>query len=203
MKIIALEGIDGVGKTTISYKLKEQLTNSINNEIFVIPDPNPNDAIGSFLRNNLQEGKKFPPEVWVLLFAASSINLQNGIEGYIKFANQDSIIILDRCVLSSYAYYWNKIDLSWMDQVHNLYKYPDITIILDLDVTEVQNRLRQRTNEVVPDVKKLNELRNNYRMATSYMTNNHKYDIQIVNVNKLDTVLDVTKNILQRLELLF
>ncbi len=192
---VALEGIDGVGKTTSCNMLKEIL--EVNGQIYhVIHDPNKNEPIGNFVMKSRINSEDFIPPIWAMLYACSSINLQVGLNGYKYSMLNNHNIILDRTVLSSYAYYHGKFSFDWLDEIHNCYQHPDITIILDLNPEVILDRLKKRnTDKIIPNINHIESLKAAYYDSCSHLIKKG-VNIQYLNISENDTIQGVANNII-------
>lgn len=98
---IALEGVDGAGKSTQAEILKKYLEKK-GKEIILTKEPTQNPPIGNLIHDFVKGGVKFPPVSLQYLFAADrEIHQKELIEPSLK---KGSIVISDRCFWSSVAY---------------------------------------------------------------------------------------------------
>lgn len=98
-RLIALEGIDGSGKTTQAHELEKRLKKKGDNTFFT---KNPTDGeIGQFIRQILTGKKEFSPVSFQYLFVADRASQQEEI---VKKLKQGKLIISDRYFWSSVAY---------------------------------------------------------------------------------------------------
>ncbi len=126
---IAIEGIDGSGKTTHSKKLVRWLNKHGVKSIYT-KEPT-NGDIGRILRS-LARKKSVDPRVEALLFAADRLeHLNKVIQPYIK---KEYVVISDRYVYSSLAYQTvTTSDPEWVKEINKFALKPDLTILLDLE----------------------------------------------------------------------
>lgn len=162
-KVLALEGIDGSGKSTIANFLREELHNS-GLEIHVEAEPT------DFIRDIVARGGVNGFSSF-LLFSADRYLHQEKIA---ELRKQGAFTILDRYVLSSYAYQGEDIRkelgdfssaLEWMENVSSkLHVMPDITIILDGRPEKCLERAKKRgeINPVFERPSFLEKVRENY-----------------------------------------
>jgi dTMP kinase len=191
--LIALEGIDGVGKTTSCNLLQERL--SIIGKASVIHDPALDEPIGQFVVERRLQTEPFDASIWAMLYSCSSINLQSGKKGYLKQIELGNTIILDRTILSTYAYYFGKCSFQWLDEIHKPYKQPDLTIILDLDINENHKRLQTRdVGKEIPSIVQLQKLKESYRQSYLHLLN-QGINIKYINVTPSDDKIDVLTKI--------
>lgn len=131
-KFIAIEGRDGIGKTTLVKNLEKFLT-SLDIPVNVISFPDRNLQSGKLLDDYLQKRRrvKFPP-ILHMLFSV------NRIECAVENINIKSnvCIIADRYILSGYIYSMLSAGKDFTESLQSCEKStgirePDITIILD------------------------------------------------------------------------
>lgn len=151
---IAIEGIDGSGKSTLCNVVKEYLYSYYKKSVFVTHDPDDNFPLGDYVRKMWRRNEDVGMKTYALLFAASSVGYQISTKGIKDLLNDNNIILSDRCAMSNYTYFLNYCDINWIHQIHNSYKYPDLTIVLDISLEILQDRIRQR-GEKVPSLTKL------------------------------------------------
>ena len=126
---IVLEGIDGVGKTTQTEKLKEWLEKR-GFSVKTIVEPTDSD-IGKIIREELLK-----PEA---TFAADRLTLKDEINQVKN--NQQKILISDRSFYSSITYQNSTtIEPEWIYKINKHTPRPDLTIILDIDEDEALKR---------------------------------------------------------------
>lgn len=134
-KLIALEGIDGSGKTTQAKLLVDNLNNSGKKAIYT---KEPTDSeIGKLIRRILSEDLVVPPLSLQYLFCADRSIHQEEIEGYLK---KGYVIVTDR-------YFWSAVAYGMADMhgkpdfylaalsilsMYSQFLAPDYTIFLDL-----------------------------------------------------------------------
>jgi dTMP kinase len=158
---IAIDGIDGCGKSTQVRMLKE----SIEAEGYTVKvrrEPAKEEgSIGAFIRRLLLQDEPPCPEVLGLLFAADRLHTRRHVES-------TDVVISDRSMLSSFAYqiadmrsrpfqtmetdqhaYLPQTDverLEWLQTVNGYLRpsAPDMTFLLELPVETALARLKAR-----------------------------------------------------------
>ena len=133
---IAVEGIDGAGKTTQVDLLARRLSNRCSLPVFVVHEPG-GTALGEALRQLLIHDHNVPltPHAELLLFAAARAQL---VEERIKpFLDEEGIVLCDRFSGSTLAYqgYGRGLDLERIRELNTLATrdlFPDLTILLDV-----------------------------------------------------------------------
>ena len=123
---IVFEGIDGAGKSTQIQLLKEWLeANGFVVETLVEPT---DSEVGKLIRRILQRpdaNDEDVQRVLALLFAADRMFIMD------KLNDESKIIISDRSFISSLAY---QEPIEWVEEINKYAKWPDLLILLDLDV---------------------------------------------------------------------
>lgn len=118
---IALEGIDGTGKSSISEKLADKLMEQDYNVMLV------REPYTTYINNSIDIVKlinlKYEEPILSCLFAADRLVLLEKIENF------DGIVISDRSKFSSYAYQGH---LGYNYEVNCYMKHPDLIIYLDV-----------------------------------------------------------------------
>ena len=155
---IAIEGIDGSGKSTQIEMLKQE---KFPDTLFVREPYYFSPEIKKLLLNQ----KYANPAAHTLLFLASHAEL------YTKYLKQTdkSNIISDRSLYSTLAYtYGYNRDLAKKTKnilrMLNMEKYPDIVIYLQCSVYDMQERLKDKTKDNI-EKKSINYFK---RILTSY-----------------------------------
>lgn len=96
---IAIEGIDGSGKTTQAHLLVENLKKRGKKVVYT---KEPTDGeIGRFVREILAGKKKFRPVAFQYMFCADRVEHQERIMGYLK---DGYVVVSDRCFWSAVPY---------------------------------------------------------------------------------------------------
>jgi len=138
---IVLEGIDGSGTTTHCKILAEKLR-EIGFNVHITQEPS-NLKVGKLLREYLKI-KEIPPPTDALLFAADRV--EHYYNEILPKLQEGFVVISDRYIESSIAYQcaqsgnkykYMKEDFNiteeWIENINKFVKYPDITILLDID----------------------------------------------------------------------
>jgi dTMP kinase len=142
-KLIAFEGLDGVGKTTQAHRLARHLNNL---GLPVVLTREPTDGpFGQKIRQILLHGRQgLTPEAELELFIADRReHVQDVIQPGLAAG---SIVITDRYYFSSMAYQ-GALGLDPWEILRRHTRFappPDLAVILELDLAEVSRRLRQR-----------------------------------------------------------
>jgi len=138
--LIVIEGLDGSGKTTHAYLLKNNLQKiGYNSEYTREPS---SGKIGRFIQNIILYEENMPqPTVEALLFAADRIDhVKNFVEPRL---HDGKIVISDRYVYSSLAYQGARgINLEWLRRINEFAPKPDIGFYIDVPPEVALSRKR-------------------------------------------------------------
>jgi dTMP kinase len=138
---ISVEGIDGSGTTTFIKNLEKVLLTK-NQKIFTTSEPT-NLPVGNLIRQFLKGDGIIPDSyAYALLFAADRrIHFINKI---LPALTNKKIVITDRYILSSLAYQTIDGDYDWVLSLNSKVPMPHLTIFLDLNIENAQNRITKR-----------------------------------------------------------
>ena len=164
---IVFEGIDGTGKTTQIQLLKEWLeANGFVVETLVEPT---DSEVGKLIRRILQRpdaNDEDVQRVLALLFAADRMFIMD------KLNDDSKIIISDRSFISSLAY---QEPIEWVEEINKYAKWPDLLILLDLDVKK--SVARTSGKDTFENEEFLTGVRDNYLNLVK------NYEHQIIDAN--------------------
>lgn len=141
--LVALEGIDGVGKSTQARMLREHLTVKLGHDVRLYAQPSTDTDEGREIRRWLQSGGA-PPDDLAELFAADRLKLSRW---YMKPAMMRGLCsITDRHILSSLIYQGqgDEAELERIWRLNAEVPIPDVTILLTCSVERITSRLRDR-----------------------------------------------------------
>lgn len=143
--LIAIEGIDGSGKTTLAGNLAQDFTNY---GLSVVPTKEPGGSqLGKSIRALISQGIPLCAQAEYLLFAAD--RAQHMHEVILPAINEHKIVISDRFSDSSLVYqgFGRLLDKEYIKTINawttNNLK-PDITLFVSLDALTAQKRVHQR-----------------------------------------------------------
>ena len=144
--LIAFEGIDGTGKTTLALMLKKRLE-ALGHSVVMFKEPTNETEAGKKIRSSYVEGR-----------ASLDIELQWFIEDrewnvttrILPALAENKIVFLDRYFFSTACYQGVRKNNDWFSILElNRKKFPepDLTIIFDLDVQlAIKRIMRDRSN---------------------------------------------------------
>lgn len=131
---IALEGIDGSGKSTQTKLLTEQLTKQ-GHKVYSTFEPTDN-PIGKMIRNILKGNAKADHRIIAGLFVADRLDhLLNEEYGIVKKLEEGFTVITDRYCFSSYAYQGTHMNMDWVIQANSMSAEilrPDVNFFIDV-----------------------------------------------------------------------
>ena len=137
MAFVAVEGIDGSGKSTVIGLLAETLP-----RVYVTREPS-GGPIGRLIREWALRGGSVDPHVDALLFAADRIeHYRREIEPKIR---ENFLVITERYIESSIAYQGAAgVPIDFILYINSLVPKPDLTVILDVDPQIAVERIARR-----------------------------------------------------------
>jgi len=138
--LIAIEGLDGSGKTTHARILNENLRKYGHNSEYT-KEPSIG-KIGNFIQGMILYGNIVTePAVEALLFAADRVDhIKNFVEPRLR---QGRIIISDRYIHSSLAYQGARgVDLKWLRSINEFAPKADISFYIDVPPEVALSRKR-------------------------------------------------------------
>ena len=143
---IVLEGGEGVGKTTQWQRLAAALRAS-GTEVVALREPGGTPAGDELRRVLLDPRSELTPESEALLFAASRAQLVRDVIA--PALERDAIVLVDRFLLSTYAYQGAGRGLS-IDALRSANHFatgglaPDVTLLLTMPLDDAMARMRSR-----------------------------------------------------------
>ena len=182
MNVIALEGIDGSGKSTILEQLKEKYLN--NDRIVFIKSPTPpfDQLIEKFWNS--------PAFVRLMYFAVSNYHLSTTL-------SEDKIYILDRFIYSTYVTHIEQLGKEIVEDSIEKMKIesPSMTYLLKAPIVEIKRRLKVRNNEIDNNLD-IDHLYSSYYKSVSkklgeitQLNNESEEDIEI-NIKIISSAID-------------
>lgn len=140
---IALEGIDGSGKST-QVKLLAGYLETLGHDVYTTFEPT-DSRIGRMIRDIFNHREEGDQRVIAALFAADRLNhLLHSENGIIKKLNDGHTVITDRYYLSSYAYHSVYVPMEWIMSLNSMSAgllRADLTVYIDIDPASSMDRL--------------------------------------------------------------
>ena len=147
---IALEGIDGCGKSTQVKLLAENLKNA-GYKVYTTFEPT-DSPIGSLIRNIFNHRIEADHKTIAGLFVADRLDhLLNKTNGILKKIEEGYTVITDRYYFSSYAYHGTHMPLDWVIEANSLAAEllrPDLNIYIDISPEISMKRLGKGRNSM-------------------------------------------------------
>lgn len=195
-RLIALEGLDGSGKTTQAARLADRLRQA-GHRVTLTAEPT-RGPIGRLIRDWIAvtpaETLPAPPDpsALALLFAADRRHhLATLVEPALK---RGGWVVSDRYLLSSLAYQSlaPKLDLAWLTAINRFARPADLTIFLRLPVDECVARLTARPEQadIYEIVGQLRRIDRNYRRGLRHLTATGQRAVSIDARGPIDQVRD-------------
>lgn len=167
---VAIEGIDGSGKTTVSRHLAKSFEDQ-GIKVFLTREPT-EDLPETMIRSNFNNGVAL-----FFLFMADRAKHENTIAMKLS---ENYLVISDRFLASSFAYqgpiiekYFGNFEdtFKWMRMVSMPLKLlPDITFLLDIDPVMAMDRIRNREKSLFEKPEYLAQVRKYYLATASSNT---------------------------------
>ena len=202
---IALEGIDGSGKSTQSKLLAQTLTD-MGHKVYTTFEPT-DSRIGVMIRDIFSHRMEGDHRVIAALFVADRLNhLLNSQDGILKKLEEGYTVITDRYYFSSYAYHSAHMDMDWVIQANALSAEllrPDLNIYIDISPEVSMARINKgRTSvELYETLENLTVVSQKYQEAFELLFDEEK----VVNIdgNKPVDIIaeDIKKAVLALLSL--
>lgn len=198
--LIAIEGIDGAGKTTQSKLVAEKLAK--NNEVHLTKNPT-DGLIGKFIREVLAGRVEIPPVSFQYLFSADRQVQQEEILEDLK---NGKIIITDR-------YFWSAIVYGIVDReevdfdqtgemllvsqgilsMYHQFLIPDISIFLDIPIEIALDRIDKKKikKEIYENEEKIKKIYKGYKWLIA------KFEDEFTIVDGTKSEQEITKEIIK------
>jgi dTMP kinase len=201
-KYIAIEGIDGSGKTTQAAKIAEYLK-SKGKEVSLIREPRKEGIIGDIIQKVLTGEMKMSPVALQYLFATDRVLNQE--EVIIPNLQKGNVLVSDRCFWSAVIYgildrtggKYDYSDADFMLVAHSIlsmyhrFIVPDYTFYLKISLPTAMSRLKKKDDvkEIYEDEAKLKKVIEGYDWLSE------KFAKEIITIDGEGSVEEVTKRI--------
>lgn len=188
MQHIAIEGMDGVGKTTASKLLAKRLGYKfIDKNLRELFDDG--DSYDNYIR--IRDKVNASPD---RLFTAWFYALGNI---YLHTAHEKENIVTDRYFLSNYAWSGTENNTEVYDLLVKKLGFPDLTVILYADEHAILSRLRHR-DELDSDIQKVTLAKEKYEKMI-YFCEKYKMPYMVIDTSNLSPE-EVVEVIMKRIE---
>jgi len=196
---IALEGIDGSGKSTQVKLLSENLQNA-GHKVYATSEPT-DSSIGLLIRKIFKHIIEADHRTIAALYAADRLDhLLNKTNGILKKLEEGYTVITDRYYFSSYAYHGTHMSMDWVIETNSLSAEllrPDINVFIDIPPDISMERISKGRD--IPELYETNEnlvnVRDKYFEAFEQLK--FKENIFITDGNRLPEIIaaDIWKEI--------
>lgn len=182
---IAIEGLDGSGKTTIARQLAYFMQSVFNENVKLTFEPHDPSCGGLFIRQVLEKKiRDFSHETLMLAFAANRLDhCDREINEWLS-TNDDAIIICDRYYLSSLVYQSNE-DFSFehvMD-LNSGARKPDLTIFMNVSNEVCYQRMKIRNKPKELFEQNLSQTREKYLKAIDFLKDARNENIILIDAS--------------------
>jgi dTMP kinase len=175
---IALEGIDGSGKSTQARQLAVLLRDK-GHKVYTTFEPT-DGPIGTLIRNVMKGEMDADHKTIAALFVADRLdhvlNEQNGI---LRMLREGYIVITDRYYFSSYAYHGTHMDMDWViganSQSSAILK-PSVNVFIDVSPEVSFDRITRNraSTELYETLENLRNVRAKYLEAFEKLKNEER-----------------------------
>ena len=188
MQHIAIEGMDGVGKTTASKLLAKKIGYTfVEKNLKELFDENDTCENYIRIRDKVNDSSDRLFTAW--FYALGNI--------YLHTAHGDENIVTDRYFLSNYAWSGTESNTEVYDLLVEKLGFPDLTVILYADEHAILCRLRHR-DELDSDIKKVVLAKAKYEKMI-YFCEKYKMPYMVIDTSDLSPD-DVVEIIMKRIE---
>ena len=180
-KFIAIEGLDGAGKSTQAGAVIGRFNLTCAAQICATFEPT-EFLVGGLVRGRLLNEWSCTPECLQLLFAADRADhLEKEI---LPLLERGVNVICDRYFLSSVAYGSIDCDMDWLMQINSRFLAPDLTVYIDLPASVCVKRMQDngRSIELFEKADILERVAAEYKLAFDKIAGG--MDIAIVDGNR-------------------
>lgn len=197
---VAIEGLDGSGKTTIARHLAYFAQTALNEHIKLTFEPHDPSAGGLFIRQILEKKiRNFSNESLMMAFASNRLDhCDREINPWLN-AEGERVLICDRYYLSSLVYQSNDT-YSFEDvmTVNNKARKPDLTIFMNVSNQVCYQRMQKRDKPEELFEKDLSETREKYYKAINFLRETRNENIVVIEANgTMKEVLEATVNVIK------
>lgn len=187
---IAIEGMDGVGKTTVCKLLASKTGYTfITKPLHYLLDLEENVGWPVYfrVRNMVNNSSNRDFSAW--FYGLSNIYL------YEKFKNQN--IITDRHIVSNYCWSGNQVNMDIYDLIIKKIGFPTLTVILYADEDTIRDRLIKR-NSNDKDLKRISKTEKVYEKMIGFCELKH-FPYVVIDTSRLSPE-QITNIIIKKLE---
>jgi len=194
--LIAIEGIDGSGKTTVTNYIADELRKR-GYDVVVLKEPT-NSEYGKKIRQILRSRKTNPFEELELFVKDREWNVQNNVLPALK---EGKIVIMDRYYYSTIAYQGALgIDVEYIRKMNEIFPKPDLIIILDVSPETALRRIKtKRKPDRFEDLEYLKKVREIFlNLKNNIVIIDAERKLNEVKRDVLKVVINTLKNFKER-----
>lgn len=206
---VALEGIDGSGKTTQVEEVSKYFE-SIGKEVVRTREPRKEGVIGDLVHQILKGEIKMPPKVFQYIFSAERVIHHE--EVVLPALREGKIVVSDRCFWSAVVYgildkskdydYKEASQLLVAQSILSFYHrftVPDYTFYLYISLDEAMKRISQKHEK---DAKEIYETKEQVEaVGKGYDWLMEKFETEIIKINGEGSVPEVTKEMIDKVKI--
>lgn len=188
---IALEGIDGSGKST-QMKLLTKKLEAAGHKVYTTSEPT-TGAIGTMIRTILKGDTHTDDRIIAGLFVADRLDhLLNKENGILKKMDEGYTVICDRYCFSSYAYQGTHMSMDWVIAANAMSASilkPNVNVFIDIDPELSMQRIaiNRDTVEIYENLENQKKVKEKFFEAFDLMKD--KENIFIVEGNRKPEVI--------------
>ncbi len=165
--LIAFEGLDQSGKETQARLLGMRLEQE-GRTVRAVSFPDYGTPIGREIRQALDGGRDFPPDVMQLLYVANRFEWRQQMEAWLAAGD---VVICDRYRASSVAYGEAQgLDAVWLEEIQRGLRPADVTVLLDIAPETAVGRKATNRDKYERDLALLGRVRESYRRQAAGAT---------------------------------
>jgi dTMP kinase len=197
---IALEGIDGSGKSTQAKLLAEKLEHA-GHKVYATFEPT-KGIVGTLLRDILTGKVRADEKTIAGLFLADRLDhLLNAETGIVKKMHEGYTVVTDRYYFSSYAYHGTHMDMDWVIASNKMCAdilRPDLNLFIDVSPEVCMQRINanRQSTELYETLENLTSVREKYMEAFEKL----RKDEHVWMIDGNQNAATVAATIWQRLE---
>jgi dTMP kinase len=175
---IAIEGLDGSGKSTQVKPLAENLK-ALDRNVYTTAEPT-QSRIGLMIKDIFKHKMVADHTTIAALYAADRLeHVLNKTDGLLKKLEEGYTVITDRYYFSSFAYHGTHMDMDWVIELNSMVAgllRPDLNIFIDVPIDVCVKRLNKGRSltELYEDEANLNQVRKKYFEAFEKLEKSEK-----------------------------
>jgi len=162
--LIVFEGLDQSGKETQAKRLRARFEHE-GRRVQFLSFPEYDTPIGREIRQALDGGREFTPDVMQLLYVANRLEFRPQIEHWLDAGD---VVICDRYCASSIAYGEAQgLDPIWLAEIQRSLPKADVTVLLDIAPETAVRRKSAGRDRYERDLDLLARVRKSYLRQTA------------------------------------